>query len=183
MKLGVVLLGLLWSTCSVAGGYYHPMIDTYDPDSGFYYRGVVGQQSSGFISSTGDGSIENIYIYDPETGKGTYLFPEQDDVNVVTFAFETSVDDGTVQFRGAHGLPIRNNVNVPDRSVKSRMLVVLRNTDTSSETFYFAEKDGTGLVKARTITAEADWHVDVKNSVIRVIEQTGMKLSVESFEW
>lgn len=36
---------------SLAGGYYNPTIDRYDPVSGIYYKSVESQTKSGFLSS------------------------------------------------------------------------------------------------------------------------------------
>ena len=63
------------------------------------------------------------------------------------------------------------------------MLILARNTETKDETFYFAKKNGTELKKIKTISPSDDWHVDVKNSVVRVIKQVGYELQIESFKW
>ena len=61
MKLAVFVCILVLSTFSFAGGYYNPSIDTYDPETGLYFKSVESEKKSGFLSSGGD-SIVNLYI-------------------------------------------------------------------------------------------------------------------------
>jgi len=88
-----------------------------------------------------------------------------------------------VKFHSDYSASIKNNQNIEPRNPKSSMLILTRNTETNDETFYFAKKNGTDLRKAKTISQSDDWHVDVKNSVVRVIRQVGSELQIESFKW
>ena len=97
MKLGVILIALVVSMPSLAGGYYNPSIDRYDPVSGIYYKSVESQTKSGFLSSSNN-AITNLFIYDPSLNSGKYLFPEQDNFEIVALSFEISVEDGKVRF-------------------------------------------------------------------------------------
>jgi hypothetical protein len=182
MKTGITLLALLFSITAYAGGYYNPTIDTYDPVTGLYFKSIDSEEGSGFLSSKGK-SIVNLYIYDPATGTGKLLFPKSDNFQIVALSFETSVEDGEVKFHSDYSAPIKNNQNIEPRNPKSNMLILTRNTETKDETFYFANKNGSDLQKVKTISQSEDWHVDVKNSVIRVIKQIGSELKIESFKW
>lgn len=182
MKISVIILTLILSIPAFAGGYYDPSIDTYDPETGLYYKSVESEKKSGFLSR-GNRVIVNLYIYDPESGEGKYLFPDKKNFQIVALSFETSVEDGKVKFRSDFSSPIKNNAGIAPRKPKSKMLILTRDVETKRETFYFAEKDGSKLVKGKTISPSDEWHVDVKNSVVRVVRQTGLEIAVESFQW
>ena len=182
MKIGFTLLALLFSMTAYAGGYYNPTIDTYDPVTGFYFKSIESNEGSGFLSSKGK-SIINLYIYDPATDTGKLLFPKSSNFQIIALSFETSVKDGEVKFHSDYSASIKNNHNIEPREPKSSMLILTRNTETKDETFYFAQKNGAGLQKVKTISQSDDWHVDVKNSVVRVVKQVGAELQLESFKW
>ncbi|WP_027710131.1 hypothetical protein [Zooshikella ganghwensis] len=170
------------SAHSFAGGYYNPSIDAYDPETGLYYKSVESEKKSGFLSS-GTRAIVNLYIYNPDTDEGKYLFPKQENFQVVALLFETAVEDGQVKYHSDYSSPVKNNHGVPDRKPKTKMLVLTRNVETERETFYFAEKDGSKLEAVKSITSSDNWHVDVKNSVVRIVSQKGLDISVDSFSW
>jgi hypothetical protein len=88
-----------------------------------------------------------------------------------------------VKFHSDYSAAIKNNQNIHPRSPKESMLVLTRNTETKVETFYFVKTDGSKLKKVKTISQSDDWHVDVKNSVVRVIKQVDSELQIETFKW
>jgi hypothetical protein len=182
MKTGFVIIALLFSVSAIAGGYYNPTIDTYDPVTGLYFKSIKSEEESGILSSKGN-SIVNLFIYDPVTSTGKLLFPKSSNFQIVALCFEISIEDGQVEFHSDYSAAIKNNQNIHPRSPKESMLILTRNTETKAETFYFAKKDGSELKKVKTISQSDDWHVDVKNSVIRVIKQVGSELQIESFKW
>lgn len=182
MRLAVFVSILVLSTFSFAGGYYNPSIDTYDPETGLYFKSIESEKKSGFLSSGGD-SIVNLYIYNPETNEGKYLFPKKDNFQIVALAFETSVENGEVKFHSDYSSPVKNNNGIASRKPKSKMLILTRNIETKHETFYFSEKGGSNLVKGKTILPSDNWHIDVKNSVVRILRQDGLEITMESFPW
>lgn len=182
MRLIVGIVAMLLSIPVFSGGYYNPGIDTYDPVTGLYYRSVESEKKSGFLSSGGR-AVVNIYIYNPVSDKGKYLFPVKSNFQIVALAFETAVENGEVKFHSDYSSPVKNNNGIAKREPKTKILILTRNVDTENETFYFAQKDGTNLVEVKTISPADDWHVDVKNSVVRIIKQTDRGITIESFAW
>ena len=182
MKFGITVIALILSLPAFAGGYYNPSIDSYDPVTGLYYKSIEGEKKSGFLSS-GNAAMVNIYIYDPKSGEGKYLFPHKDNFQIVALTFEVFVEKGRVQFHSDYSSPIKNNNDIALRKPKSTMLILTHNTDTKRDTFYFAEKDGSKLMEGRTILPSDNWHVDVKNAVVRIVRQTGLEITIENFEW
>jgi hypothetical protein len=59
MKTGFMIIALLFSVSAIAGGYYNPTIDTYDPVTGLYFKSIKSEEESGILSSKGN-SIVNL---------------------------------------------------------------------------------------------------------------------------
>lgn len=184
MKFAFVFFSMILSASCFAGGYYVPWIDTYDPETGFYYKGVFGKEKSGLLGSVSDVGIVNLYIFNPRTGEGKYLFPKNGDFKkIVALVFETAVEDGVVKYQDDHKNKIKNNSGIPTRPPKASMLIVTRDAESERETFYFAEKDGTKLKAVTSKLPSADWHVDVKNSAVRIVNQSNQEITIDSFSW
>ena len=182
MKIGIIFIVWFFSVSAFAGGYYNPSIDTYDPETGLYFKSIQSEEKSGFLSGR-DKSIINLYIYNPNTNSGKTLFPKSHNFQIVALSFETSVKDGEVIFHSDYSAPIKNNHKIGDRSPKNKILILTRDSENKKETFYFANKDGSDLKKVKTISQSDDWHIDVKNSVVRVVKQVGSEIEIESFKW
>lgn len=184
MKYIFVFFSMIFSASCLAGGYYVPWIDTYDPETGLYYKSVWDKEKSGLLGSVSNVAIVNLYIFNPSTGEGKYLFPKNGDFKkIVALVFETAVEDGVVKYQNDHEKKIKNNSGISPRPPKANMLIVTREAESERETFYFAEKDGTKLREVTSISPSADWHVDVKNSSLRIVSQSNQEVTITSFNW
>lgn len=185
MKIVPVLLWLLASSSALAGNYYEMRINRYDPVSGLYYKAVgTGSGEHGFLSKSSGGEVINLNIFDPSTGISNLIFkePQQDGITVVLF--ETGFKDGSIEFNGSpsSGL-VLNNSMLQKREPKNRLLVGVRNKKNDELVLFVSDKRGNGLSKLVTIPETADWHIDAKNSKLRVVHQSGQELKIESYDW
>lgn len=186
MKHLLTFILLVVSGPLVAGGYYNGGIDAYDPISGMYYKGVhKAPDNRGFLSSKAPGNlVVNINLFDPATGVSTLLFkePQKDDITIVLL--ETGFKDGSIEFNGE--IPrnyVLNNRAVPKREPKDKLLVGVWNSDTQEIKLWISSKKGRDLRMLVSVPRLADWHIDVKNSKVRVVHKTGGALRLDSFEW
>ncbi|WP_293266219.1 hypothetical protein [Neptunomonas sp.] len=182
MKFGLLVAGLLLSFSVFAGGYYTPRIDTYDPITGLYFKGIESPEKSGFLNS-GNRSITNLYIYDPIKNTGKLLFSKKSNFQIVALSFETSVENGEVKFYSDFSASIKNNDKIAPREPKSTLLILTRDVEGEKDTFYLAQKNGNGLKEVKTISSLDEWHVDVKNSVVRIVKQVGLEIKMDQFKW
>ncbi len=188
-KIGVAL-ALSWcSALAFAGSYYGGKLDTYDPSTGLYFRTVAGEteKGSGILglgskSGTNYVGVSNIFVFDPATGKGRHVFPVDPKRQIVAVLMEAGVKDDKMVFAVDSGA-VKNNQGIAIRSPKSSILIVTRDNETKRDTFHFAQKDGSALVQGESIAIADDWHVDVKNSMVRVVRQREQSIQVESFSW
>lgn len=179
---------LLISTCVMAGDYYYESrIDTYDPVTGLYYKAVEEVSTDkGFLSSkSSQNNVININIFNPIDGTSTLLFKTAQKNGIPIVLFETGFKDGVIEFNGtANNRTIAlNNFRIYKREPKNKLLVGLRNADLKETILYISDKKGSGLKKLVTVPNAADWHIDVKNSKLRVVHQTGKEIRIESYEW
>lgn len=180
------LILLLLSQPLWAGGYYYSSIDTYDAVSGLYYKSLERSTGDrGFMgSSSGGREITNINIYDPVTGSSSLLFKESPNGKIYFLFFESGYRDGKIEFGDTNvSMHIRNNANVTKRPVKDQLLVGVSVKNTQQTILYVADKHGANMKKVVEIPEGDDWHIDVRNSKLRVMHQTEQGLKIDNYEW
>ncbi len=182
------LLSILFLICTgaIAGDYHDSRVDTYDPASGLYYKSVYFQaKEKSFLSSSTQRSTININIFDPVSGTSTLLFKDAQKVGISVVLVESGFKDGTVQFNGGSysSVPAMNNAQIEKREPRNKLLVGVPNNEANELTLFVSDKKGVGLKKLVTLPAKADWHIDVKNSKLRVVNQTGTGIQIDSYEW
>ncbi len=172
-------------TSAFAGDYYEPRINTYDPVTGLYYKAVEAQPGKGgFLSSSSRSAVVNIAVYDPAKETYTLLFKEPVKEGISVVLFETGFKDGSVRFNGeTNSSFILNNTNVTKRDLRDKLLVGVTNNDSKTTDLFVSDKRGNNLKKLANVPFAADWHIDVKNSKLRVVHQTGKGIRVEKYTW
>lgn len=185
MKHFFVLIIFLVSTSAFAGDYYQSRIDTYDPVSGLYYKAVEATPGGGFLTSkTSSNVVANIAIFDPAKETTALLFREPQKDGISMFLFETGIKDGGIEFNGAdYSGVVLNNTRIAKREPRDKLLIGVRNKDLKEIILFVSDKRGVHLKKLVAIPSSADWHIDVKNSKLRVVHQTGKGIRIESYVW
>lgn len=185
MKYFYIILALvslpLW-----AGEYYFSHIDNYDASTGLYYKAITDKNDDGsFLSSkASQGQITNINIFNPADDSSTQLFKTAPKDGISVFLYENEFKNGLMEFFGtASNGKVLNNTNIDKRAPKDKLLVGVRNISTKEVTLFISDKKGSGLKKLVTMPQNTDWHIDVKNSKLRVVKQTAKGLTIESFNW
>lgn len=186
MKYLSVFLFFLISTSVFAGDYYEFRIDTYDPVTGLYYKAVEETPGEGgFLSSkTSRNVIVNIAIFDPTKETTALLFnaPQKGGISIVLF--ETGFKEGRIEFNGStYSALVLNNTNVAKRDTRDKLLVGVRSNESKETILFVSDKRGGHLKKLVAIPFTADWHIDVKNSKLRVVHQTGKEIRIENYTW
>ena len=182
MKYASFLLILSISTFSLAGGYSRPDIDLYDPESGLYYKAII-EADGGFLGSVSGSKISNVYIFDPVSNKGS-AFLSQDSKRVISlFTFETSYENGKINFSGRGGNITKNNSNIDERELRNKILYGTWDEKTEQISLYTSTKTGADIKPIAKVPKDASYHIDVRNGKLRVVIQTKGKVSVKSYEW
>ena len=183
----MALMLLLAGTIAQAGGYYdYSMeIDEYEQSGTYYYNGVEIKEEGGLLKGD-DRKTVDIAVVNLATGKTAYFFNGANNGEIVTFAYEDAYDavKGVMAFnRSDRGAPVKNNVNLPKRAPKEKVLLVTWDKAANLYRMWFSDKSGKKPEKVRQYGREVEWHIDLKNAKIRFVTQAERAIKVETVEW
>ncbi len=185
MKYLITVL-LVFISFPVFSGYYaESRIDAYDPISGLYYKAIEYEpEKRGFMSKGPSTQVINISIYNPETGKHAMLF-NNDKQRVIAFIlYEEGIKDGRVKYFGSdYSQLIKNNIAVDGRVPKDKILIGVRNDGQKLTELWVSDKNGGNLTMVTKVPFSSSWHIDVKNSKLRVVFSQNGKFNIENFVW
>ena len=184
----LLIIGLYLLPFTLEAGtytYYTANIDFYDPVTGFYYKSIVSKrEKKSFLSSESDIDITNINIFSPDTNNNVLLFNDGKTHIIISMIFESAYKDGSIEFFGdTYANYIKNNQGLAERALKNKLLLEVHDLNEKTKSLWIAEKNGKNLTKLLTIPDNAHWHLDVKNSKIRVVKQVEGKLEINSYDW
>lgn len=185
LTLLLLILFVAGPTTLFAGGYgSYLFADSYDTESGLFYSAVFQSEVAGLLRSENK-KIVDIYIYSPQTEKGTYLFKLQNKSEILSFVFEKSYDTvkHSMTFNAGEGLYSKNNHEVRKRKPKDRLLVETYSEEAQTSTLWSSSKTGENLQRLKSYKNDTDWHVDVRNEKIRFISKTENFVRIENLEW
>ena len=171
-----------------AGGFYGVglEIDTYDPISGNYYHQVTEEkEKTGFLSKGTTKNLTNIAIFNPKTNTHKMLLDVDKKRDISIFIFESGFKEGSLEFNsdmGRYG-NIKNNTGIAQRQIKDKLLIGIKKPKQRMTELYTAKKDGSKLQKLTNISFDSSWHLDSKNSKIRIITVKAGKFNIVSFDW
>lgn len=189
MKKPFLVLCVLLALQSYAiAGYYGGMrINEYDPITGLYYKAIdIERKSRGFISKGPSTQVTNISIFDPKDEKHALLFNDSKIRDIQAVLFETGVEDGVLSYSASsHSQRIKNNHQATSRKPKDKLLVSVRvsSNDQVFTELWLSNKKGEGLTLIDTFPASYDWHIDVKNSKIRIVSSMNGQFTQKSIDW
>lgn len=176
MKNAIALMLLFWSSLAVAMYTERgATVDDYDPATGYYYKSWIS-----------DDRVTNIYVYDPKTHIGEMIFREGAVYRVSQFIYESGYDpkERTMKFGGDSLNGIRNNEYVAQRPPKDKLLIVTVDQKNSDAlVLWTADKSGKNLKRLVAVDFRDDWHLDVRNSKIRIIKQDKNTFVMTGMDW
>ena len=164
----IFLLLILFVTCQSQA--YTGAVDDYDPQTGFYFYLVPVDTSKGALSSVSVASgFSNLFIYDPATKTGRYLF--QHNTNQITAVLiPTEFDLQNKQFSFLqYSVDIKNNRNLSSAKVPASLLVEIYDPKTKQYSLWISPKKESKLDRLFSYQKPAFWHLDVTSWTIRLI--------------
>jgi hypothetical protein len=184
-RLAILAFG--WAFCTLACAQFgEAFVDVYDPSTGLYLKSVMDKpRRDGVITGKSPGPVAlNVNIFDPATGTSVALFKQAAPGPIALVLFETQFEAGSIEF---HPPPpsghILNNAGVEARAPKDRLLIGLRDAKGAIASLWTSDKRGNGLAQVAAVPEDASWHLDVRNSKIRVVRQVGQTIEIESYDW
>jgi len=140
-------------------------------------------ESRGFNLKGPYPQIVNVNVFDPKTGQGKFIFPADSPRDIAVFLFETEMQNGSVQFYNGSREIIKNNENIAGRAVKNKILIGIRNRDSGAVVLFTADKAGKNITELALVPKDARFHIDVKNSRLRVVKDSVGGVEIQSYEW
>ncbi|OAM53072.1 hypothetical protein A7981_06530 [Methylovorus sp. MM2] len=181
-----LLLLLVVISSSVSAGEYdnsYVSINVYDKASGLYYRAVQDLSEGGGFLSSSSNVVTNINIFDPVTSTSRLLFKNPQKGGISPLLFESEIKDKQVTFDGTATFLAFNNSDIKRTELKNKLLVGVRNQETKTTTLFIADKNGSNLKQLTIVPPNTDWHIDVKNSKIRVVRKLENNVRIDSYDW
>ncbi|MCK5855633.1 MAG: hypothetical protein KAG56_10455 [Sulfurovaceae bacterium] len=165
--------------------YQHiTVVDKYDPISGLYYKSISNEEKKAMFSKvSGSNHTSNVAIFNPQDETFTMLFGEKKDIQINLFLFETGYDEKYMQieFQDANSYIVRNNEKIEKRAMKNKLLIGLVKEENME--LWTANRQGEELNLLTVVPKASSWHIDVKNSKIRVIDVSDHRFKIENFDW
>ncbi|HFU74791.1 MAG TPA: hypothetical protein ENK66_00950 [Arcobacter sp.] len=164
--------------------YQHiTVVDKYDPISGLYYKSISNEEKKARFSKVlGNKYTSNVAIFNPEDETFRMLFGEED-IQINLFLFETGYDEKCmeIKFHDANSHIIRNNKQIEKRAMKDKLLIGLLKEEDME--LWTANRQGEELKFITVVPKTSSWHIDVKNSKLRVIDVNDNRFKIENFDW
>jgi hypothetical protein len=196
MKKIIIILLILFPSFNAFGGLFkdYPLsIDEYDRETGFYFTSVTIKEKGGFLKGNNTQAID-IYIFFPSTNEGKYLFEQKNNDEIVAFVYESYFDEPekSIFFNVMEGSNpiirigsnlIKNNHNITKRKLRDKLLISTYNPEKETYTLWTSNKKGEHLKKLIDFRDFDEWHIDVKNSKLRIVEQRGLKITIKNLDW
>jgi len=164
-------------------------IDIYDESRDLYYKSISNKDKKHENEKSMFSKIKqpfskviNLAIIDTQKDSYKLLFGANENVDIQFVQFEMAYDENQrkIIFQDEHQ-NIRNNKNIVKRGIKNKLLIGLNVEETLE--LWVANKEGNSLQKLVKVEKDESWHLDVKNSKIRVISSVNSAFLMQSFEW
>lgn len=175
---------MLFLLCNIgfAGIFSYPNIDAYDPATGYYYKSIdSGSEGGGFLSKSSLSYVSNIAIFNPSNNQSSMLFKDGEKRKIVFFNYETGYQDGTILFSNAS--IAKNNARISQRPLRDKLIIGVGRKDAELVEIWISNKRGGNLRKLTEVPDQSSIHVDVKNSMLRIIESSNGKFRESHFDW
>jgi hypothetical protein len=172
----------------VFSGYFgDSRVDEYDPVTGIYYKAIeIERENRGFMSKGPSTQVTNISIFKPEIEKFSLLFNDNKIRNINFLMYEIGIKNGIMEYnKSSYSQLIKNNALETPRPPKEKLLVSVsvKKNDQNYTELWVSNKHGKNLKLLSTFPASHSWHIDVRNSKIRILSSRNGKFSHKSIEW
>jgi hypothetical protein len=164
-------------------------LEKYDPASGLYFKSIEENiEDKKFMKTDSNNIVSNIGIYDPDHDRSTMLFKDSEKRNISFIIFEIGFNKykKLIKFYESDyscNEYIKNNHNIKEQSIKDKLLVGIKDKNKEVTMLWVSSKNGDNLNLLASVSFDDIWHIDVKNSKIRVVSYRNASFKIDSYEW
>lgn len=132
-----------------------------------------------------DKPFSNLFIWDINAQTKSTLFSEEvastEKIQGVLFEKEYEESSQSLLFNSDANL--LNKENIPYRNLKNKLLLETYHSESGKYHLWLSNKQGKDLSKIATIGKNTQWHLDVGNSVLRIIQHLKTDINIQEIPW
>lgn len=130
-------------------------------------------------------SFSNLFIWDINAQSKSALFPKEiaHTEQIQKILFEKEYNDNEQCFLFNSEARLINQQNIPYRNLKNKLLIETYHPDSEKHHLWLSTKQGNDLSKIATIGIGTQWHLDVGNSIIRIIQYLKTDVNIQEIPW
>lgn len=132
-----------------------------------------------------DKPFSNLFIWDINAQTKSTLFSEEvastEKIQGVLFEKEYVESSQSLLFNSDANL--LNKENIPYRNLKNKLLLETYHSESGKYHLWLSNKQGNDLSKIATIGKNTQWHLDVGNNVIRIIQHLKTDINIQEIPW
>jgi hypothetical protein len=129
--------------------------------------------------------FSNLFIWDINTQTKSALFSDEvaRTEQIQKILFEKEYDDQNQCLLFNSDTHLFNKETIPYRSLKNKLLVETYHPESEKNHLWLSNKKGKDLSKIATIGINTKWHLDVGNSMIRIIQYLKTDINIQEIAW
>lgn len=129
--------------------------------------------------------FSNLFIWDINTQSKNALFSEEfaQTEQIQKILFEKEYDEKNQCLVFNSDTHLLNKQAIPFRNLKNKLLVETYHPKSEKHHLWLSTKQGNNISKIATIGMNTQWHLDVGNSTIRIIEYLNTDIGVQEIPW
>ena len=160
----------------------------YDPHCNLIYYYIYSQETQGFFYKEVDTNFQhvpNIAIWDIPKKTKFLLFQDgflgQSSIRSIYFEQVYDADKNAILLN--NNRRCLNNNCLVEREPKNKLLIETYQPRDKRITLWTCDKWGNGLKKLGQFHFNVQWHIDIYNESIRIMEHRGNDIQVTEFSW
>lgn len=136
-------------------------------------------------SSEEEKPFSNLFIWDINTQTKSTLFSEDiaSTEKIQSILFEKEYEETKQSLLFNSDTHLLNKEGIPYRNLKNKLLLETYHSESGKYHLWLSNKQGNNLSKIATIGANTQWHLDVGNSTIRIIQHLKTDLNIQEIPW
>ena len=136
-------------------------------------------------ASDEDQPFSNLFIWDINAQTKSALFSNEIAATekIQRILFEKEYDDTNQSLLFNSDTHLFNQGTIPYRNLKNKLLIETYHFESEKYHLWLSNKQGNDLSKIATIGINTQWHLDVGNSTIRIIQHLKTDVNIQEIAW
>jgi len=135
--------------------------------------------------SNKESEYSNLFIWNIDVKQKTMIFSKEiaNDQQIQKVIFEEYYDEKEQCIVFSSDTQLLNNTKISFRHPKNQLLIETYHKKSETHHLWVCDKHGNNLKKIADFSSNTQWHLDVGNSVIRLLKHDKRDLQIEDIPW